>query len=49
MIKNTLSDKSRNPETIKRIVTVRKLFNLCAHSWRGFAMGVLQVVLFVVL
>ena len=33
----------------KIIVTVRKLFNQYAHSWRGFAEGVLQIVLFTVL
>ena len=31
------------------IATFRKLFNECAHSWWGFAEGVLQVVLFIVL
>ena len=45
MINNTLPDKSENPEVI---ATVRKLFNQCAHSWRGFAEGILQVVLFTV-
>ena len=30
----------------KIIIAVRKLFNLRAHSWREFAEGILQVVLF---
>ena len=46
MINNTLPDKSGNPEVI---ATARKLFNKCAYSWRGFAEGIVQVVLFTVL
>ena len=45
MLKNTLPDKSGNPESLKKLIaTVRNLFNKCAHSWRGFADNVLQVV-----
>ena len=39
--------KSWKPQKI--FPTIRKLFNLCAHSWREFAEGVLHVVLFTVL
>ena len=52
MVKNTLPNKSGNPESKnprKIIIAVGKLFNLCAHSWWGFAEGVLEVVLFKVL
>ena len=41
-----------NQETLKarkRIVTVRKLFSQCVHSWWRFAEGVLQVVLCTIL
>ena len=49
-MKNTLPDKSGNPETLKKIIaTVQKLSNECAHSWRGFAERARQVVLFMVL
>ena len=50
VIKITLSNKSGNSENLKKIITtVRKFFNLCAHSWQGFAEVVLQVVLLTVL
>ena len=46
MIKNTLPNKSGNPESLKKIITtVGELFNKCARSWRGFAEGALQVAL----
>ena len=49
-IKNTLPNKLENPERLKKIiVTVRKFFNQCAHSWQEFSEGVLQAVLFTVL
>ena len=48
MIKNTLLDKLENPESLKKVATVRELFNKCAHSLPGFAEGILQVVLFTV-
>ena len=47
MIKNTLPNKSRNPESLKKIIiAVGKPFNQCVHSWWGFAEGTLQLVLF---
>ena len=50
VITNTLQNKSWNSESLKKIIiTVGKLFNYCAHSWRGFAKSVLPVVLFTVL
>ena len=48
VIKNTLLDKLENPESLKKIATVRELFNKCSHSLPGFAEGILQVVLFTV-
>ena len=33
----------------KIIITVRKLSTQCAYSWRGFAEGIMQIALFVVL
>ena len=36
-------------KTRKIIGAVGKLFNQCAHNWRGFAEGVLKVVFFTVL
>ena len=42
--------KSGNSESLKKvIILVRKLPSLCAHSWRGFAEGVLEVALSTIL
>ena len=49
MIKNTLPDKSRIPESLKNNRNSSKAFQLIFHSWWGFAEGVLQVVLFTIL
>ena len=44
MTKSALSNKSGNPENLKKIIRpVEKLFNFCAHSWRGFAEGIVKV------
>ena len=51
MIKDTLPNKSGNPGSLKKLIkAVGKLFfKNCAHSWREFVKGVLQVVLFTAL
>ena len=47
VIKDTFSNKSGNLERLKKItIAVGKLFNEYVHSQRGFAEGVLQVILF---
>ena len=43
MINTTLPNKSGNAENLEKIIIlVGKLFNYCAHNWRGFGESVLQ-------
>ena len=47
--KNTLSNKSRNFDSLKKIViAVGKLFKSYVYSWQAFAEVVLQVISFTV-
>ena len=53
MIRNTLLNKSGNPESLKKveklIIKVEMLSNECSGSLQGFVEAILQVVLFTIL